>query len=125
MNISVLNDTTGQPSYSGIQTLVTPTSQYVFPPSVVSTNLQPVSTTNTTSFQDVQIQKYPPFIGQSISSLQSTPPSGVHHMVNANCKLTMISSVSTPVASTPYLISCTSDSARKGTMGLIMLLISY
>ena len=120
MNISALSDTTGQPNYSGIQTLITPTSQYVFPPSVVSTNLLPVTTTNTTSFPDAQIQKYPPFIGQAVTSLQSTPPSGVHHMVNANCKLAMISSVNTPVASTPYLISCTTDSTRKGTRDLIM-----
>ena len=120
MNISELSDSTGQPNFSGIQTLITPTSQYVFPPSLASslasTSQQATTTTTnttTTSFQlqEGQIQKYPPFIGQAVTSLQSQP--GVH-MVNTSCRLAMISSVSTPVVSTPYVITGTTDTARKG-----------
>ena len=120
MNISELSDSTGQPNFSGIQTLITPTSQYVFPPSVVSTNLSQQATSATANIttslfqQEVQIQKYPPFIGQAVTSSQSTSQSGVHHMVNASSRLVMINSVSTPVASTPYLITTTTDNARKG-----------
>lgn len=120
MNISEISDCTGQqPNYSGIQTLITPTSQYVFPPSVVSSSLisqqsttTTTNTTTTTSFQlqEAQIQKYPPFIGQAVTPSQS----GVHHMVNANCRLAMMSSVSMPVASSTCLITGTSDTARKG-----------
>ena len=116
MNISELNDSTGhgQPNFSGIQTLITPTSQYVFPPSLTSpTNLlsqQATSTTtNTTTTSEGQIQKYPPFIGQAVTSLQSQP--GVH-MVNSSCRLGM--SVSTPVASVPYVITGATDATRKG-----------
>ena len=122
MNISELSDSSGQSNFSGIQTLITPTSQYVFPPSVVSTNLLSQATTTTTTtnnttvpfqVQEGQIQKYPPFIGQAVTSVQSTQ-TGAHHMVNTSCRLAMISSVSTPVASTPYMMTGTTDSTRKG-----------
>lgn len=116
MNISEVSDSTEQPNFSGIQTLITPTSQYVFPPSVVSANLlsqqSAISTTSagTTQLQETQIQKYPPFIGQAVTPSQS----GIHHMVNTSCRLAMINSVSTPVASsTPYLITGTTDTTRK------------
>ena len=119
MNISEVSDSTEQPNFSGIQTLITPTSQYVFPPSVVSANLlsqqSAISTTSagTTQLQETQIQKYPPFIGQAVTPSQS----GIHHMVNTSCRLAMINSVSTPVASsTPYLITGTTDTTRKGKM---------
>lgn len=118
MNISDITNSTGeQPNFSGIQTLITPTSQYVFPPSVVSTGLssqqQPSSTTNTPTtslqLQETQIQKYPPFIGQAVT------PSQAGVTVNTNCRLAMINSVSTPVASsTPFAVTGTTDTTRKG-----------
>ena len=119
MNISEVTDATGQqPNFSGIQTLITPTSQYVFPPSVISNTAllsqqQPAfNTTNTTTTslqpQEAQIQKYPPFIG---TPSQSSSQSGVH---TSNNRLAMISSVSTPVASTHYQITGNNDTTRKG-----------
>ena len=115
MNISDISNSTGeQPNFSGIQTLITPTSQYVFPPSVVSTSLSsqqpPGSTTNTPTtslqLQETQIQKYPPFIGQAVTPSQP----GV-----TNCRLAMINSISTPVASsTPFAITGSTDATRKG-----------
>ena len=117
MDVGDVSNSTGeQPNFSGIQTLITPTSQYVFPPSVVSTSLLPQqlpSCTNnnaTTSLQlqETQIQKYPPFIGQAVT------PSQPGVMGNTNCRLAMVNSVSTPVASTPFVVTGTSDPTRKG-----------
>lgn len=123
MNIGEVNDSTSdstgqQLNFSGIQTLITPTSQYVFPPSVLSSSMltQPTVTSaavtaTSCQVQEAQIQKYPPFIGQTVTSQSS---SILHHMVNTNCRLAMISNITTPVASSPYLITGSVDATRKG-----------
>jgi len=62
-----MSTSSSQPNFAGIQTLITPTSQYVFPPSILPPDQSP-TTTQPPVNQDGQIQKYPPFVGQAVTT---------------------------------------------------------
>jgi len=68
-----MSTSSSQANFAGIQTLITPTSQYVFPSSILppdqSTTTIPSSIASV--HQDGQIQKYPPFVGQAITTSSS------------------------------------------------------
>ncbi|XP_065886535.1 microspherule protein 1-like [Dysidea avara] len=104
-----MSTSSSQPNFAGIQTLITPTSQYVFPPSIFPPDQSPTTTQPSVAavHQDGQIQKYPPFVGQAVTTSTSVQLASRLGILNS-------SAVTTTTAGTKRVLTVSKPSPSAG-----------